>query len=133
MSPDRTEDLRAHLEEIAQAHGIEIIWRRSTIGGLAHRPQRRVWISIPTTPLRYLIGLHELGHCIAPRAYWGRMIEREAVAWAWAFKEARLPLTPRVRRAVKARLDGYLEYGPAQWGAKLPSDDSPFWRFYNDL
>lgn len=117
----RAERLTAHLEQLAAAGVIDIEWVAKLLDAEAYNDPRLVLIPRPTTTLRYLTGLHELGHLLHPGAdeTWsdndlGPMLTVEARAWAWAFEHA-LPevlvkLGERERLGVAALLSAHLPW-----------------------
>jgi hypothetical protein len=82
---------QAHLEELADRHGVTIDW-------CVRWQQAEAWgkeVTIPRVqrPVDYLVGLHELGHCLQlqskrlhNRADSDGQLARESWAWAWAVK-----------------------------------------------
>jgi hypothetical protein len=81
----------AHLHRLATRHGIEVIWIKSQWDSEAAAGTKQVFIPRPTTPLRYLIGLHEFGHLVdkvAARVMVKHYPCAEAAAWAWAIEHA---------------------------------------------
>lgn len=71
---------------------------------------RQVFITDPTTPMRYLVALHEFGHLVdkvsAHVLHAKNRPEREAAAWRWAVENAEHDLlafmTPRLWAKVGA-------------------------------
>lgn len=80
-----------HLQRLAVRHGIEIVWIKCQWDSEASAGTKQVFCARPTTALRYLIGLHELGHLcdkVAARVVVNHEAAAEAAAWAWAAKHA---------------------------------------------
>lgn len=57
----------------------------------AHAKRRAVILSHPPTkPVSYMVGLHELGHCVrGPGWSADRTMDREAAAWEWAVNNSK--------------------------------------------
>lgn len=70
----------AHL--LSLAGKIPVEWVPTALDAYAH-PGRwpRIAVPHPTTMLKYLAGLHELGHVMRPH---GEGLVNEAFAWQWA-------------------------------------------------
>ena len=83
-------------------------WNPDDLKAWAMLTPRQVQVPKPTSPWRYLVGLHELGHVICPTAR-GRdkdyeeagklphTLACEAAAWGWAIEN--------IHPAVWARMD----------------------------
>lgn len=96
--------MREHVRDLAKEMNVKVVY----VGGLGgvwgqaqphpadiyeKRKNRLVLLSHrPTTPMTYMVALHELGHC-APGDGWSadRTLDREAAAWEWALQQAILP------------------------------------------
>lgn len=110
--------LREHVRDLAHEMNVTVVHVPSVHGiwGQAqHHPadihskraKRLVLLSHkPTTPMTYMIALHELGHC-APGAGWSAdtMLEREAAAWEWAIERAVLPRSLAAHHARECMID----------------------------
>lgn len=82
---------RRHIERLERTHNIEARLITRMWNSEADSLTRQVWIPDPTTPLRYLIGLHEFGHVldkVAGKVMKGSKPEEEAAAWRWAVANA---------------------------------------------
>lgn len=119
-----TDEARAHLDHLAERHGIEVVWSDNVPE--SHPTYQMVWISEPTSGHRYLTALHEFGHCLDPEAVrlhtvcsrkdqrknhalWMRC---ESAAWVWAFGAARPELVEEIlARDWHVALGAWLSYG----------------------
>lgn len=96
--------LREHVRDLANEMGVQIV-HVPTVNGVWGQAQphpadihdrkkkRLVLLSHrPTTPMTYMIALHELGHCV-PGAGWSadKTLEQESAAWEWAVERAIIP------------------------------------------
>lgn len=82
---------RRHIEQLEQKHGIEVRLCSGPWDAEADSFAKMVWVPDPTTPLRYLVALHEFGHCVdkvSAKVMKGSKPEEEAAAWRWAVNEA---------------------------------------------
>lgn len=84
---------RQHLKALGAQHGVEIAWVSSW--GLAEAWVEGKVVAIPRvrTGRDYLIGLHELGHCLALEAVrlhdqFDTMTALACEGWAWAWAAA---------------------------------------------
>lgn len=111
-------EMTEHLLDLAEEHGVSVIWTRkgwkhaeayvdTTASGEAF-PKRGGIVIIPVvkTPADYLIGLHELGHVLdenSTRFVYARdqyeEILTESAAWAWAAEH----LPQRFLRHIRAK------------------------------
>ncbi len=77
-----------HLITLAREHRIQIEWRRRPWTKFESHPgTRMVFVGSPTSPIRYLGALHEMGHIVSPMARQtqrGHNLTEEAAAWDWA-------------------------------------------------
>lgn len=113
------EKAERHLEDLAREHKITIHWRaRKWTNFEVHPGTRMVFIGRPTTPIRYLAGLHEMGHIVslaARSARRGHELTEEAAAWDWALDNADPQLMPNdftdIRAAVGRAWASYLVVG----------------------
>lgn len=113
---------REHLESLAAKHDIVIHWITGDPidpGYEVALSTRQVWVSKPTSLVRYLSALHEFGHVLDPHAFkaWHnpdvRDVVCEAHAWQWAIEHA-LPET-----LAHATPDEMVEIG-FMWASYLP-------------
>lgn len=84
-------DAEAHLRRLANRHGIEIVWVKWKWDSEATAWSKQVFIPKPTTPLCYMIGLHEFGHLVdkvSARVVVNHYPAAEAAAWEWAATHA---------------------------------------------
>jgi len=86
------EDARAHIEQLADDHDITIVEIRRQWTGEADTKDRCIYIADPTSPVRYMIALHEIGHIVDKAA---RILDDqgngpacEGAAWGWAYDNA---------------------------------------------
>ena len=108
MSTFSTRRARAHIERLAQEHGIEVRVTKRQWNAAADERLRTIWVVDPNTPLRYMIALHEIGHIVDKGARMlgknGHLPAEEAAAWAWAYNNGDPALlahmTPRNWRRV---------------------------------
>jgi hypothetical protein len=78
----------AHLLEVARQCRVTLVMARRRWSKFeAHPPSRQVWIGPPTTMMRYMAALHEIGH-IMHRVGAINSLVNEAAAWEWAFNNA---------------------------------------------
>lgn len=85
-------EARSHLEALERKHGIEVRIVHDWRDGEANVTTRQIWVPDPTTPLRYMIALHEFGHVldkISGKVMLHERPECEAAAWKWAIRHAR--------------------------------------------
>lgn len=99
--------MREEIEAIAEREGIEVV-SSSTKTISARRTEERRLIVVDVRGMSsYLDALHELGHHLAPRAWSGTRLQREAAAWIWAVDHATEQLTPGARRGALRKLYSY--------------------------
>ena len=97
-------DLDVHVDDLCELHGIV---RLSGSRGRAevHRRNGRRIVAIRIPPVRgqvtYFVALHEIGHLIGPGRS-GTRLEKEAAAWRFALREARVEPTDASRRRYHA-------------------------------
>ena len=130
MSPA---DLDSHVDELCELHGIV---RLSGSRGRAevHRQNGRRAVAIRIPPIRgqvtYFVALHEIGHLIGPGRS-GTRLEKEAAAWRFALREARVAPTDASRRRIGRRLRSYVTWAELRQHRRrppvLPPRESPFW------
>ncbi len=135
MSPD----LDRHVDELCELHGIV---RLSGSRGRAevHRRNGRRTVAIRIPPVRgqvtYFVALHEIGHLIGPGRS-GTRLEKEAAAWRFALREARVEPTDASRRRIGKRLRSYVTWAELRQHRRrppmLPPRESPFWALLADL
>lgn len=97
----KTDLAEAHLKKLASSHGILIHWRRRAWTKFeAHVETKMIWVGRPTTPIRYLGALHEIGHIVSKPARDARArahyLTEEAAAWDWALAHANWHLTGEI-------------------------------------
>lgn len=97
---------REHLRALAAEHGVEVSWVSSW--GLAEAWVEGKVVAIPRirTGRDYLVGLHELGHCISPEAVrlhdqFATLTALACEGWAWAWAAANAD--PEIARGLDAR------------------------------
>jgi len=91
MTDFPVEEARSHVEALGNGHGITIIEIRQQWKCEADLHRRTIYITDPTTPLRYLLGLHEIGHIVdkvSAKVMFNHIPCCEAAAWAWAIENA---------------------------------------------
>lgn len=131
MSPDA---LDRHVDELCELHGIV---RLSGSRGRAevHRRGGSRTIAIRIPPVRgqvtYFVALHEIGHLVGPGRS-GARLEKEAAAWRFALREARVQPTDACRRRLGRRLRSYVTWAELRQYRRrppvLPPSGSDFWR-----
>lgn len=92
-----------HLRDLAAEHDIEVSWVRGWTKAEAWPMLRAVSIPRIRSARDYLVGLHELGHCLSPHARGlheaGVLYDEiscEGYAWAWAATHADLALAATI-------------------------------------
>jgi hypothetical protein len=112
FEPDRA---RAHLEALAEAHHVELVWVRGPHQAEA-QPGRApvVYTPKPTTFWRYVVGLHEFGHILDDdaQALWlssrhADVAACESYAWTWAFEHVAKLWAPLVTDAIRRQAGSY--------------------------
>jgi hypothetical protein len=97
--------MREHVRDLAKELDVTVVYvgdlgrPRDVWGQAIQHPcyelktERVVLLSHkPTTPMTYMVAMHELGHCEAGDGWSaGTVLEREAAAWEWAIVNAILP------------------------------------------
>lgn len=81
-----------HIEALGRRHRIEVVYTSVPERWQAVIGLRQVYVPKPTSGLRYMVGLHELGHvCSRVARRWQPRYEElggealvEGAAWAWA-------------------------------------------------
>lgn len=127
--------LDRHVQELCELHGI---LRLSGTRGRAevHRSEgRRTAVAIRIPPVRgqvtYFVALHEIGHLVGPGRS-GTRLEKEAAAWRFALREARVQPTDACRRRLGRRLRSYVTWAELRQHRRrppvLPPSGSDFWR-----
>lgn len=135
--------LAAHVEQLADAHGVGVVWQAAVSRGgratrVRHRQakRRRAWITVRPvkTQWTYLIALHELGHLVG-RGRSAPRLEAEANAWKWALANTAEEPTPANRRRIVKALESYLRWAELrqhrQVPPRIPPRDHDFWRLLN--
>lgn len=108
-----------HLLALAREHKVMLHWRtRRWTKFEAHLNTRMVFVGKPTSAIRYLAALHEIGHIVSPvarSARRGHLLTEEAAAWDWALDNADPQLMPddfgEIRRQVGRAWSTYLVVG----------------------
>lgn len=120
-----------HIEELCEAHGIELAG--SSARGRAIRWRGgRLEIAVPEIrgQVSYFIALHEIGHLVG-RGRSAPRLEAEANAWLWALENAAVEPTAATKRSVSRRLRGYLAWAENRQYRKvpprIPPREHPFW------
>jgi hypothetical protein len=123
--------MEAHVEELCEAHGIELAG--SSARGRAIRWRGgRLEIAIPPIKgqVSYFIALHEIGHLVGPGRSAPRL-EAEANAWLFALENTAVEPTAATLRAISKRLRGYLRWAENRQYRKVPPRIPPpehvFW------
>jgi hypothetical protein len=126
-------DLDRHVDELCELHRI---FRLSGTRGRAevHRRNGRRTVAIRIPPVRgqvtYFVALHEIGHLIGPGRS-GTRLEKEAAAWRFALREARVEPTDACRRRIGKRLRSYVTWAELRQHRRrppvLPPRESSFW------
>jgi hypothetical protein len=116
---------RESLERLAARHRVTLAWMRrgqDPEGAQSYPPLRIAICPAPTNGYRYLIALHELGHCVSPVArkhedqddvYNVGLCEGAAWAWAAANRHPDVPVPLDAFKAAGALLAGYWAF---PWG-----------------
>jgi hypothetical protein len=126
-------DLDRHVDELCELHGIvRLSGSRGRAEVRRQNGRRAVAIRIP--PIRgqvtYFVALHEIGHLIGPGRS-GTRLEKEAAAWRFALREARVAPTDVSRRRIGRRLRSYVIWAELRQHRRrppvLPPRESPFW------
>jgi hypothetical protein len=130
MSPA---DLDRHVDELCELHGVV---RLSGTRGRAevHRRNGRRTIAIRIPPVRgqvtYFVALHEIGHLVGPGRS-GTRLEKEAAAWRFALRQARVEPSDACRRRIGRRLRSYVTWAELRQHRPrppvLPPSESSFW------
>lgn len=130
-----TANARAHLVALADEHGIAVSWVRSWRDAEAWPSDRCVTIPVIARARDYLVGLHEVGHCLSPQSRrlgdrfdCGGNMACEAWAWAWAVDNADpalLATTSGVEwHRVGDCMGSYLEFHALRRPGVLPPDQA---------
>lgn len=108
----------AAVEQLARRHRVLIHWKHDS-DGEAHIKTRQVWTKPPSTILKYLSALHELGHIVdrwsVAAHNRGDTLTCEAAAWEYALAAADPVLVPELTRKVRQKITSF-------WGSYIPSD-----------
>jgi len=125
--------LDRHVDELCELNGIV---RLNGTRGRAevHRRNGRRTIAIRIPPVRgqvtYFVALHEIGHLVGPGRS-GTRLDKEAAAWRFALREARVQPTDACRRRIGKRLRSYVTWAELRQHRRrppvVPPPDSPFW------
>jgi hypothetical protein len=127
------ETLDRHVDELCAQHGIV---RLTGSRGRAevHRRNGSRTLAIRIPPVRgqvtYFVALHEIGHLVGPGRS-GARLEKEAAAWLYALREARVQPTEACRRRIGKRLRSYLTWAQLRQHRRrppvIPPPEAPFW------
>src|SRR6516164_11855839 len=104
--------MRAHVERICKANGIEINYgRHASASYLSDRNHGAVlapeiWIRPVRSPRAYAVALHEMGHILGRHQRSQAVLVRERWAWDWARRNA-LDWTPAMQRHADWCLESY--------------------------
>ncbi len=125
--------LDCHVDELCELYGIV---RLNGTRGRAevHRRNGSRTIAIRIPPVRgqvtYFIALHEIGHLVGPGRS-GARLDKEAAAWRFALREARVEPTDACRRRIGKRLRSYVTWAELRQHRRrppvLPPPESSFW------
>jgi hypothetical protein len=125
--------LDRHVDELCARHGIA---RLSGSRGRAevHRRNGHRTIAIRIPPVRgqvtYFVALHEIGHLVGPGRS-GTRLEKEAAAWHFALRTARVEPTDACRHRIGKRLRSYVTWAELRQHRRrppvLPPGKSDFW------
>jgi hypothetical protein len=127
--------LAEHVHSIAERRGIVVtVAKRSNIRAHAERAHNGEPPKIKIPPIRSLISyytaLHELGHLLG-RGRSGNRLTREAAAWRWAIRNAKVKPNDAVLRSIGRALAGYYRWafmrGEGLGCPKLPPPSSDFY------
>ncbi len=125
--------LDRHVDELCELHGI-VRLNGSRGRAEVHRRNGRRTQAIRIPPVRgqvtYFVALHEIGHLIGPGRS-GTRLEKEAAAWRFALREARVEPTDACRRRLGRRLRSYVTWAELRQHRRrppvLPPPESTFW------
>lgn len=121
MTPLEMRLARLHLKQLAKRHSIQLVWVRSWGKAEGNYASRVALIPRIECGRDYLVGLHELGHCLSlcarrlnEREDAGGQMAREAWAWGWAAEQC-LPelaaaLTAKDWMLVGAAFGSYIKW-----------------------
>jgi hypothetical protein len=96
------EKLAAHVHQLAEQHGVEVVYQGRGIG---YRRERRITIPDVRGRVTYLTALHELAHVVGPNP--DRRLEQEIAAWKWALDNSVIEPTPATYRSILRCLENY--------------------------
>jgi len=85
------ERAREHIEALAAKHKITVYEIQRVWSSEAYIERRTVYVTDPTTPLRYMLALHEIGHIVdkvSAKVVFNHLAACEAAAWQWAYDNA---------------------------------------------
>jgi hypothetical protein len=125
--------LDRHIDELCLRHAI-VRLNGSRGRAEVHRSRGRRTIAIRIPPVRgqvtYFVALHEVGHLVGPGRS-GTRLEKEAAAWRFALREARVEPTDACRRRIGRRLRSYVTWAQLRQHRRrppvLPPAESGFW------
>lgn len=125
--------LDRHVDELCELHGIVRLTGSRGRAEVQRRNGRRT-IAIRIPPVRgqvtYFVALHEIGHLVGPGRS-GTRLEKEAAAWLFALREARVEPSDACRRRIGRRLRSYVTWAQLRQHRRrppvLPPPDAPFW------
>jgi hypothetical protein len=125
--------LDRHVDELCELHGIVRLTGSRGRAEVQRRNGRRT-IAIRIPPVRgqvtYFVALHEIGHLVGPGRS-GTRLEKEAAAWRFALREARVEPSDACRRRIGRRLRSYVTWAQLRQHRRrppvLPPPDAPFW------
>ena len=124
--------MAAHFEKAAEQYQVKVIYY--TGSGRAFPRERKVMVRPVRGPSTYFAAMHELGHIVGPGRS-GHKLEREAMAWNWAFGAAIRKPTKTVRHHVAKCLRSYLYAGRRRSGLRQgmiePPEHHVFWQLAN--
>lgn len=117
--------LRKHIEKLCHSLKIEAEIKPAVRGRAKVRLRKIQHPPIESDEMAYFIALHEIGHVVI--GMHASRLEREALAWEWALKNAIIEPHYSTRQRICANLVRYLfRARENDWG--FPDEDSAFWR-----
>lgn len=124
MHSQLAQTLNLHVDKLCRSLKVEAHVTRGR--GRAKVKLRKIqYPPIKDDEMAYFIALHELGHIVI--GMHASRLEREALAWEWALKNAIIEPHYSTRQRICANLIRYLfRARENDWG--FPDEDSAYWR-----
>lgn len=133
--------LAGHITSLCSKHALKVVWLKNKdfkqVEAFVYKGIRQLKLLPITSPARYAIALHEIGHVLTKSRH-KPLLFREALAWEWAKKNALFWSLP-MQRAMAKGLQSYVSIALQDYKRALPKQitlppsDHVFWQLTKDI